>query len=44
MVKDEIAKILDPKLAPLSGTAGAGARPTIVDDLDVCWPDYRLIH
>jgi len=44
MVRDEIAKILDPKLAPASGAPAAGARATIVDDLDVCWPDYRLIH
>jgi hypothetical protein len=44
MVSDEIAKILDPKLAPASGAPAAGARGTIVDDLDVCWPDYRLIH
>ncbi len=44
MVRDEIAKILDPKLAPAGPPAASGARPSIVDDLDICWPDYRLIY
>jgi hypothetical protein len=41
MMKDDIAKILDPKLAP---APAAAPRPSLVEDLDICWPDYRLAH
>jgi len=39
--RDEIAKILDPKFAPPSGS-GAGTIRIFGDQLDTCWPDYII--
>jgi hypothetical protein len=39
--RDEIAKILDPKFAPPSGSA-AGTIRIFGEQLDTCWPDYII--
>jgi hypothetical protein len=46
-VKDQIAKILDPKFAqpaPATGTAAPFGRGFGEDELETlgCWPDYSL--
>lgn len=44
-VRDQIAKILDPKFAVPGGAAGGGAQgqgPTGLDEIDTCWPDYAV--
>lgn len=49
-VRDQIAKILDPKFATPAAGAGAGGpgRPGLDDldalALDTCWPDYAIRH
>lgn len=43
-VKDQIAKMLDPKFAPQAPAAAtAGGRPGVDEDLD-CWPDYGIYN
>lgn len=47
-VKDQIAKILDPKFAlptaqPATGTAGRGLEPDGTP-APTCWPDYKIIR
>jgi hypothetical protein len=39
--RDEIAKILDPKFAPPTGS-GAGTIRIFGEQLDTCWPDYII--
>jgi hypothetical protein len=46
-IKDQIAKVLDPKIAPASGAA-TGTAPRGFDFLEellnphTCWPDYQI--
>ena len=42
-VRDQIAKILDPKFAaPAPAPAGGGQAQPGVEELDNCWPDYVI--
>ncbi len=44
-VRDQIAKILDPKFAPPAAPAGGGGnqgQPGVDEEFDSCWPDYAV--
>jgi hypothetical protein len=47
-VRDQVAKILDPKFLPATGPAGGGGQggPAFEDELtvEICWPDYAIRH
>ena len=39
--RDQIARILDPKFAPVQSSAASGIR--IPTTLESCWPDYKIL-
>jgi hypothetical protein len=44
-VRDQIAKILDPKFVPPAAPTGGGGnqgQPGMDEELDSCWPDYAV--
>jgi hypothetical protein len=42
-VRDQIARILDPRFAPPAPPGGGGQQgPPGADDPEVCWPDYAI--